>query len=646
MQLEDQPQQDQSPEEQDRLRKIAAKWLKRIEKEKKIHEDYRDDGEDAWAVALDDISGRRIFYPLLWSVAQIEHSAVWSGAPIPDVRPRNTDRNPLYKESAQVMQRGLEFYLDQTEFDENMSRAIDDFLIAGLGISRVKVDAEIEDTPEGPLITEQMIRIEHVPWDRFGWEPVSNWDHCEWVYFEHRLPRAEIKKRWGVSVEASDDENNKDRKRRDDKSRNLATVYEIWDKRNKEVITVAKGNLEPLEVQADPLQLTGFFPCPRPIMTNLAPDQLIPSPDYKFIEEFDQEINRLYERGSKITEQIKATSLHDASITEIEDWSAIADGDSIAVPNLPERTDGKGNLSSMIMFWPNAERTESLAQVTQQLQIKRREVDELMGISDILRGSSNPQDGQETQKIKERWAGVRLKRKQYQVQRMVRDLFRLMSELTVEHVTPENLSRMTQIDVTPPIYQLLQNDLMREYAIDVESDSTIAKDEMAERRERSELLGEMTKWVQAVAPAIQSNMISADLGREMLQVAVAPYKKYSRGLDDVIEQLPTQQKQLQQATQQTQQLQGQVQQKDKQIEQMQYALQQFSQAEEARQNKETEGKYARDVSTAQKNQAGLTDDQLQAGKTLAETENTQADTDKKLADTDKVFYDMNNPGVQ
>ena len=103
---------------------------------------------------------------------------------MPDIRPRNSDGNRTYSDAAQVMQRALEFYLDQTAFIDNMSRTIDDYLVTGLGIPRIKLDAEIVDTEtidpltgemvSEPFITDQMVRIEHVPWDRFGWEPCTS----------------------------------------------------------------------------------------------------------------------------------------------------------------------------------------------------------------------------------------------------------------------------------------------------------------------------------------------------------------------------------------------------------------------------------------------------------------------------------------
>jgi hypothetical protein len=359
-------------------------------------------------------------------------------------------------------------------------------------------------------------------------------------------------------------------------------------------------------------------------------DETIPKPDYSFIEELDEEIQRLYKRSKVLTEQVKPFSFHDASIVELESMSEVRDGDSVPVTDLQARFGDSADLRRLILFHPMQEKVAALAEVTKQLQMKRQHVDDILGISDILRGSANPQDGQETQKIKERWAGIRLRPKQVAVQHMIRGLFRIMSELTVEHVTRENLAGMTQVMITDEVYALLQDDVGRMFAVDIETDSTIAKDEMADRQARTELLQAITQYVQVVAPAMNQNMIPATLGREILQVATDPYKRFSKGLDDVISNMEQTQQQLQKQQQQINQGQQQIQSLQQEIEKKDYALNQFSLAEETRQDIKTASDAEAKHAKATKDLAGVPDDQIQPRKTIAEVEKLQADTFRTL----------------
>ena len=620
---------------------IVDRWIKRIKREQKIHEDYRDDATDAYDIFLADCDNFEVYYPLLWSVVSVQSAAVYSDTPVPDVRCRGSQDNPAYKEAATVVQRALEVTVDNTQFDDNMRKSTQDMLVAGLGLPRVKVDSVIvEEDPEGneldvPQIPEQEVRIEHVPWSRFGWEPCSNWVHVNWIYFEHHLYPAEVKKRWpDAQIGANEEENvNRDKSRRSRTKNEKARVviYEVWNKKTLEVLIIAEGSTEPLEVISDPLQLEQFFPIPIPMMTTVASDDLIPTPDYTMIKSFDKELQRLYKRRRALTEQIKAASLHDASLIEIEDMEEVSDGDSVPVSNLEARMDG-GDLRKSILFWPLDERVNALRTVTEQIQLIRQHVDDLLGIADVIRGGSNPQDGQDTNKIKERWAGIRLRPKQIMVQEQVRDLFALMAEVLVEHVTKENLERMTQMAISDEAYRVLRDDKLRELVVDVETDSTVARDEFAERRERGELLQALNQYVQVVAPAVMQNVVPADLAKEMLKIAVDPYKKYSRDMDDVIEKLPDQMQQQQQAQQQAQQAQQQIQQLTDQLKQKDYALAQFSQTEEARKDREVavkEGELGRKVQETE----------VKGFKEAAETEHTQAQTQTELMEPAKVAAD-------
>lgn len=625
--------------------KLARKWNKRLQREQDDHEDSRKQAEKAYDVFLDQQGDKDVYYPLLWSVVQVQHSAVYSSAPIPVATPRNGSQNDASKRAAEILERAIDYCLDQTDFDETLNRTADDYLAAGLGVPRVKLDAEITEIEEPdpmtgemvsrPVITEQMVRAEYVPWSRFGWEPATCWEHVNWIYFKHRMTSGEIKARYGddASFKVGDKDNRKGDKKNNHSAR-LVDVYEIWDKKTRTVIHMANGGKEPLSVDEDPLGLSDFFPIPKPLMTNVNYDSLEPIPDYQFIRFYDEELNRLYSRAKHLTEEIKAWSVHDASFFEIESSSEVEDGQSVPIENLAQRLGQMGaGLDNVIKFFPIRDKVEALQVVTQQIDIKKRTVDELLGISDVLRGGSNPQDGQRTNEIKERWSGIRLRRKQNAIQELIRHLFRLMSEVAVKHITRENLQAMTQVQIDEEVWAILQDDVLREFSIDMETDSTIAKDEFKDKRERSELLQSVSQYVQTIAPAIQANGLPADLGKELLTIAVAPYmNEQARSLSGVIEQMMTTQQQLSQI----QQLTGQVQQLTQQMQQKDYALAQYSQAEEQRKNMEVQAKTEKDRADAMAKMAGIDDEQLQAGLTRAETF-------KKAMEGQKIQSEMMKP---
>lgn len=640
--------------------KIAVRWHARITAEKAAHDDWRKEAEEAWKVYRPEHDDKSK-YPLLWSVTQIQHSAVYSSRPVPVSKPRADLQNPVVKDAAALLGAALEYAIDETNFDECMDRVVDDYLVAGAGIPRGKLDAEINTVPViDPMtgqqlldakgkpqtreaIGEQQVRAEFVPWSRFGWEPAECWDHVGWIYFRHPMKKKEIIARWGedASFGASGSEFTSDGAHRGGDA--PFWIYEIWDRDHAKVITLAEGGEYPLEVVDDPLKLVGFWPVPQPVFTNLAFDTLTPKPDYCMIKCLDDELQEMYTRAASLIRQIKALTFHDASITELQNFEDLTDGTSIAIANVLERFSAGGpggaDLRRLILPWPVEEKITALQNVNSEIVAKRAQIDELLGIPDVVRGASNPQDGQETQKIKERWSGLRLRRKQIAVQRQIRGLFRIMAELTVTHVTRDNLQKMTQKPISDEVWALLQNDGLRCLAIDLETDSTVAKDEFEDKKSRNELLTAVNTWAQTTAPAANANVIPWDLARETLRIAVQPYTNQARGLDQVIDSMQTTQGQLAQL----QQMQGQLAQQGQQIEQMTFALQQYSQAEEARKNaelanktKETDAKVGKTNADTQEVLSGLNEAQIQAAE-------TQADIGETVAKTEQIYHDMAQP---
>lgn len=595
-------------------------WLQRISREEKTHEKFRKRSR-----SVEKIFRKReddIYAPLYWSVVGVEHVGVYSNQPVPYVRPRNESQNPLYRQLATAIRRGLNYCIDHPSFDGAMHRAVDDYLAMGLGTLRIKVDSIINTestrvpifatqmTPMGPqevqigdreevneTVGDQTIRWEYVPWGRFGWEPCNEFKHCNWIYFRHRMTMLQIKKRFGRTIAATKDE--KDSSIANDPNSWRQTtydIYEIWDKTNRQVLFLAKGEAEPIEVRDDPLELVDFWPIPGVMMTNVGSEELIPQADYDYLESYDHEINRLQERRRALLEQIKAAGAYDQGMEELSGILELDDGQMLAIPNMLQRMAAAGGPDGFMWMLPIQEKLEALRVITEQIQVVKAQVDEILGISDIVRGVTAASETATAQEIKGRWVGVRLTRKRETVIYTVKQMMRMMAQLLASHITPENLGRMTQMQITEQMQQLLQDDMMMEFLIDIESDSTIAKDEFKEKETFQNMLNGVAQFAQAVLPMVQQNMLPATISSSILQAALQPYSKYNRQLEEALGQMPQTQQQLQQLNQQMQQ-QGQ------QMQQMQGQLQYWQQTAQMLQNQATEAKAAKERADAQLKQA-------------------------------------------
>ena len=645
--------------------KLQKAWLKRLTAEEKAHKDYRDRGREVNEVFNDDISDGddELYVPLLWSVVQVEHAGVYSSQPIPDVRPANDEKNDKFRKASDVIERGIAHFVDDQGFDDNFHRTVDDYLAPGLGVIRIKLDSEIIDVPiqqeppppeiaaemdpddwaafdEAKQRTEkgignQSMAWEYVTWDRFGWEPCNSWRVCEWIYFRHRMTQPQIKERFGRTVRASKDL--KDQGGTDSWKKKTYDIFEIWDKKNRRQLFIAKNESEPLEVNKDPLGLPGFWPMPLPMMTNVPSSELVPKPDYDYIEPYDRELNRLQERRMAILEQIKAVGGHDQGLPELGDIYEQDDGQSLAIPNLAQRTQGNG-FESVIFSLPLEEKVLVLAKLTEQIQFVKAQVDEIMGIADIVRGVSNAKEGVGTQELKGRWVGIRLSRKRDVVAYTVREMFRIMAQLLTTHFTDENLMRLTQVEIDPETLALLRHDLMMDFAIDIETDSTVAKDEFQERATRQDMLSSVGAFASSVLPMVQQNLMPADVSSAILRAALQPYTKYSRALDESMVDLQT-------TMQQLQQLNNELQQTQQQLQAVTVEKTQWQQVATTLQMQSTEAKTVQQLADAQKKGAETQEIMEGLDETGLPSLETAANIDKIRAQTLEILSPDKQGGV-
>ena len=648
------------PSSEQPQRQLQRSWLSKITKEEKAHGPIRKRMGKVYDVWKDDLKDEEeIYVPLWWSVVQVEHTGVYSSQPIPDVRPRNELQNPVYKTASRVLERGLSFCVDDQSFDDCMHMAVDDFLGVGLGVPRIKLDSVIVNHWTGDVnlagikimeeqIKDQTLRWEHVAFDEFGWEPCKDWKACDFIYFRHLMDQAACLQRFGRRIRGSKKEY-QSRGSEKDWQKGSVDIYEVWDRKKREVLFIAKGESEPIEIVQDPLGLNKFYPTPLPMMTNVDTHELLPQPDYDFIEPYDMEINRLQERRMGLLEQLKSVSLHDKGMPELAELFEMEDGESKPVQNLLARIGEGGTLANLMMFPAMEEKITVIAQLTEQIQFVKAQVDEILGIADIVRGVTAAAETATAQEIKGRWVGIRLTRKRDLVQYTVREMFRIMAQILASHFTDDNLARMTQMEIPEESLEILRNDLMMEFAIDVESDSTIAKDENRERETRQGMLEAFGVYASTVMPAVKAGDIPAGVASAILQAALQPYTKYSRSLDEELSNLQTTEQQLQGLTQQTQQLTQEKQGLEQQV-------QQWSQVATMMQQKATDAKSAKEMAEAelkkiQKLKVAAEVDKLRA-ETPADSQSeldsmkTAAEVDKDRADTDLTNRTQPNRTMQ
>jgi hypothetical protein len=574
---------------------LARLWLDSIALARKNEADWRKAATEARERYRGDSKnnqGKR--FNILYANTQITLPAIYNSTPIPDVRRRFGDADPAGKVAAQVLERSLSYSFDAYDFGGNMRAVVFDSVLAGRGVLRVRYEPSFEETeeeqreeaeeyaeeaaqPAAPRLVFQKVCVEHVNWQDFIIGPGRKWEEVPWIGFEHRLTRDELEDRFGdIGATMPLDIVTDDARARNSDPRDVpdvfkrGTVYEVWDKEEREVLFVAPSlPSKILKRVDDPLGLQDFWPMPRPIYDVVDSGSLVPIVPYSLYKDQAEELDRVTRRIDLLVEQCRYRGLRAADISEFESLARAKDGEFIAVENAMQFAER--GLDKAIWHAPLETLVSVIVQLMQHREALKATIYEITGLSDIVRGASVASETATAQQIKAQFGSIRIQDRQAEVQRMARDAVRLMAELIGEKFEPETLGLMTGVDLpqaqqkmmaqqaammaqqagqpVPPeieqvltvpswddVMQVLRSDAMRGYRVDIETDSTVQADVARLKTNAAEFVQGFGGFIQAVGPAVQAGAMPMDVVADLL-TAFARNFKLGRQAEDALERL-------------------------------------------------------------------------------------------------------------
>lgn len=515
----------------------------------KIKDRYRD--EKPGQTAYRDNYGTHRFN-VLWSNTQTLQPALYARTPKVQIKRRFKDNDPVGRAAAQILERATEFSVDSYDFDGTMKKVRDDYLLVGRGVSRVRYEPSYEERSskkryapkggklyddtggvyEGPNdnilqddegfyseesyreVTYEAVTCEYVHHFDFGHTVARLWEEVRAVWFKYYMTHNELMEEFGkeiadeIMMDRGADVRDEDQKEYFKK----ATVYEIWDKETKTVIHICKSYPKtPLREVKDPLGLDGFFPCPKPLFATMTPDSLLPIADYVLYQDQAKVVDELTTRIENLTRALKVAGVYDTSVPEIGRlFEESAENKLIPVKDWP-RFAQKGGFDGSVQFVPIKEIAQVLEILIAARDKEMQAIYEVTGMSDIIRGASDPAETATAQQIKGQFATLRLSDRQAEVQRFAKDLIALKAEIIAEHFEDDMIEKMSgsewlaQTDDGIAInfldaVDLLRNDLLREFRIEIETDSTIAIDEQLEKQGAIDYLNNSGEFIQRTMP--------------------------------------------------------------------------------------------------------------------------------------------------
>jgi len=395
-------------------------------------------------------------FNILYASVETMVPALYNSVPVPDIRRRFNDKDEAAKLGSQMLERAISTMVDSYDFDYVMESVVRDMEITGRGVTRVRYrpytrsDAE---TDEESVVWEEAT-CEHVPWANFRHGPGRMWTDVQWVGFEQFYTRdqlIEINPKLGNKVRL--DVQMPDYEKGDPGSPppevfQRARVYEIWDREKRQVLFVAASMAEqPLKVEDDPLGMLDFFPIPRPLYAIRTTDSLIPIPPYRMFRKQAQELAEVTQRIVKLIRCLKWRGVRDASIKEFEDLAKLDDGQFSPMMDTAALYSQAGGIDRAIWLMPIDKLIATIRELAAHREEVKQSIFEVTGVADIMRGQTDPHETKGAQQMKVQWGTIRIQRKQQEVARFARDLFRLKSEVIGNKFSQETLMTMTGIQL-------------------------------------------------------------------------------------------------------------------------------------------------------------------------------------------------------
>ena len=517
-------------------------------------------------------------FNILWSNVQTIQPAIFARLPRPDVSRRFRDNDPIGRVASMMLERALEFELEHYgDYKSAMNNSVLDRLLGGRGVAWVRYEPHIvgeksgmadgapedgfsvtedtdeAETPEGmeneneERIEYECCPVDYVHWKDFGHTVARTWEEVTAVWRKVYMSRPALVERFGeelgykIPLDTKPDDLKQSYK--SDDGVYEALIYEIWDKETGKVLWISKSLGKILDERDDPLQLENFWPCPKPLYATLTTDSLEPIPDFVIYQDQARELDVLCDRIDGLINALKVRGVYDASATELQRLFSEGENNTmIPVSNwmaFAEKQGMKGAID-LVDLTPFASALMSCYQAMEQV---KGQIYELMGIADIQRGQTDPNETLGAQIIKSNNAAGRLKTQQHAVVDFATSLLCIKAQIICNHFTDETLVQISGAmqlspqdqQLIPQAIALLRNEASKNFRIEVTSDSMIYQDEQQEKADRMAFLSAVGGFIQQAVPMVQQAPELAPMALEMLKFGVTAFKA-GKQLEGIIDE--------------------------------------------------------------------------------------------------------------
>lgn len=496
--------------------KLREQWISKISTAEKKFADYYDLVDEIRQYYRNDRHKNK--QNIFWSSIETMKPFLYFKQPQPFVVRSNKNADVAETLACKILERALAWNMKQFDFDSVVKYARNDFLLSGEGILWEQYRATFKRIGEDTIKDTERVDTIYVSPKMFlvDTDKVNVWEDVEWIARRIYMNMSEI------CVNFPSEVCDILRQTLDEKA--VLTIYEIWDKPSRNIYYLSpQYAADFLYIQPDVLHLSGFFPCPKPILATLTNDGIIPVPDYVEIKSMLDELDGVNNRMRLTMQAIKVSGCYDNSFPELAN---ILDKD-VTLISLSDfdKLKNAGGIKGVIDFAPIEQYITALGALAQRRQVLIDSLYEITGVSDIMRGTSSRTETATAVTQKTNFGTLRNQDRQNDMQRFLKDLLRIKAEIICEHFSPTFLLSFLDDDeradaqTAAQAVSILKHDKLRGMIIDLETDGCYNPSESEEKILHT--LENINTMIKEAFDLVSKQPALLPLYRQMIESAVA-----------------------------------------------------------------------------------------------------------------------------
>jgi hypothetical protein len=319
----------------------------------------------------------------------------------------------------------------------------------GILVSSVEVEQKV---------SEKAI-LEVVQFSDYRCSDARNEAEIEWQARRAFLGREEATALFGeekadkLNYDSIPEVNKRDASRQDEKFEGKAEIWEIWCEATNKVYWIQTGNDDVLiEETEPPIKFEGFYPC-SVIRQTQDPNSVIPVSDFSHVKDQILEVERLTTRIHALTQAVRPNFLYDAAMGDYLEQLFQDDLKGIGVTGWTANK-GRGGLQGGMEFLPVEQFVNVLNTLQQNRQAALQQLYETLKVSDLLRGTSEQYKSATANRLESAWSSLGLIVRQNMFCKFISDAIMHLGTIIAEQFDEQRIMETADADalIEPTIY--------------------------------------------------------------------------------------------------------------------------------------------------------------------------------------------------